>query len=168
MVGRVIGTVQVTDPGKFGQACGNADQGPAAASLAMNGASLLSISVNSSSASPGRESSINLREGPVESATVAGSYHLAASFRVGVSQGKGVWNRQFSVADFDPAPQLDAYWSDALKPFRAVPRKDFGFRVALRVVENAADLQGNGQTPRPAADSPVAGRRLPLKSGAGG
>ena len=45
---------------------------------------------------------------------------------------------QYAVADFDPAPQLDAFWADALRPFRAVPRKDFGFRLVLRVVEDAA------------------------------
>jgi RimJ/RimL family protein N-acetyltransferase len=41
-----------------------------------------------------------------------------------------------AVADFDPAPQLDAFWADALKPFRAVPRKEFGFTVVVRVVED--------------------------------
>jgi hypothetical protein len=29
------------------------------------------------------------------------------------------------------------FWSDVLKPFRAVPRKEFGFKVVLRVVEDA-------------------------------
>ena len=55
-----------------------------------------------------------------------------------MNQGKGVFNRKAAVADFDPAPQLDAFWADALRPFRAVPRPDFGFKVALRVVEDAA------------------------------
>ena len=68
---------------------------------------------------------------------MVGSYRLNGAFRIGVSQGKGVFNRQAAVADFDPAPQLDAFWSDALKPFRAVPRKDFGFKVIVRVVEEA-------------------------------
>ncbi|MGL4552405.1 MAG: hypothetical protein ACRC33_14595, partial [Gemmataceae bacterium] len=67
-----------------------------------------------------------------------GRFRLAAAFSLGVSQGKGVFHRQAAVADFDPAPQLDAFWADALKPFRAVPRKDFGFKVVLRVVEEAA------------------------------
>ena len=42
------------------------------------------------------------------------------------------------MADFDPAPQLDAFRADALKSFRAVKRRDFGFTIALRVVEDAA------------------------------
>jgi len=47
-----------------------------------------------------------------------------------------------AVADFDPAPQFDGKWSDALKPFRAVPRMDFGFHLILRVVEDIAPEAG--------------------------
>jgi hypothetical protein len=142
MVGRVVGTLQVPDPAKCCclpgcKPCGTADQGPATACLAMGETSLLSISVKPSGVACGGESSINFRDGPVESPASVGCYHLAASFRIGVTQGKGVFHRQFAVADFDPAPQLDAFWADALKPFRAVPRKEFGFKVVVRVVEDA-------------------------------
>jgi hypothetical protein len=135
MVGRVVGTLQVTDPGKCGKACGSAEQGPATACLGLDGTNLLSIDVQPSSVACGQESAINHRHGPVETKAVAGSYILTGSFHIDVSQGKGVWNRQAAVADFDPAPQLDGSWSDALKPFRAVPRKEFGFKVVVRVVE---------------------------------
>ena len=137
MVGRVVGTLQVTDPGKCGKTCGEAEQGPAAACLAIGGTSLLSINVKPSSVVCGQESSINYRHGPVESPAVPGCYVLTGSFHIGATQGKGVWNRQAAVADFDRAPQLDSFWSDALKPFRAVPRKEFGFVIVLRVVEDA-------------------------------
>jgi hypothetical protein len=137
MVGRVVGTLQVTDPGKCCKSCGTAEQGPAAACLSIGGTSLLSVNVKSSSVVCGQESSINHREGPFESPAVPGSYCLTGSFHLGVTQGKGVWNRQAAVADFDPAPQLDSFWADALKPFRAVPRKEFGFRVVVRVVEDS-------------------------------
>jgi hypothetical protein len=135
MVGRVVGTLNVTDPGKCGKACGTADQGPAAACLAGGGTTLLSLAVKPSAVGAGGESSVNLREGPVESPAAAGAYRLTASFRIGVTQGKGVFHRQFAVADFDPAPQFDGFWTDALRPFRAVPRKDFGFQLIVRVVE---------------------------------
>jgi len=149
MVGRVVGTLQVTDPGKgdkecgtaagkCGKGCGAAEQGPAAACLTLGQTNLLSISVESSAVSCGQELSVNHRNGPVEGVAAVGAYHLSGSFHIGVSQGKGVFNRQFAVADFDTAPQLDAFWSDALKPFRAVPRGDFGFKVVVRVVEDAA------------------------------
>ena len=138
MVGRVVGTLQVTDPGKCCKPCGSADQGPAAACLAIGGTSLLSVNVKPSAVSCAQESSINFRDGPVEAVGAAGPYQLTASFRIGVNQGKGVFHRQAALADFDPAPQLDGFWADVLKPFRAVPRRDFGFKLILKVVEDAA------------------------------
>jgi hypothetical protein len=138
MVGRVVGTLQVTQPCKCtGKPCGAAEQGPASACLTMGGTSLLSVNVKPSAASCGQELAINHRDGPVECPGAVGCYRLNGSFHIGVTQGKGVWNRQAAVADFDTAPQLDAFWADVLKPFRAVPRGDFGFKIVLRVVEEA-------------------------------
>ena len=140
LVGRVIGTLQVTDPGKCCiacKACGTADQGPAVASLSIADTALLTISVPPAAVPCGKELAINHREGPVEAPAVAGCYHLHGSFRIGVTQEKGVFHRQFAVADFDPGPELDAFWADALKPFRAVPRREFGFKFVLRVIEDA-------------------------------
>lgn len=137
MVGRVVGTLGVTDAGKCcTKTCGTADQGPATACLAIGDKGLISINVKQSGTATGQESSINFRDGPVEAQAVVGAYRLTSSFRIAANQGKGVFNRQYAVADFDPAPQLDAFWADALRPFRAVSRRDFGFKVVLRVVED--------------------------------
>ncbi|MBL8793707.1 MAG: hypothetical protein JNM56_07375 [Planctomycetia bacterium] len=138
LIGRVIGTLQVTDPGKCGKSCGTSEQGPATASLCAGDSNLLAVSVPPAALSCCQELAINHREGPVEAVAAAGGYTLSGSFRIGVTQGKGVWHRQAAVADFDPAPQLDGFWADALKPFRAVPRRDFGFKIVVRVVEDAA------------------------------
>jgi hypothetical protein len=139
MMGRVVGTLQVTEPCKCtGKPCGSAEQGPATACLSLGEASLLSITVKPTAVACGQEVSLNNRDGPVEATAAVGCYRLHASFRIGVSQGKGVFYRQAAVADFDPAPQLDAFWADVLKPFRAVPRREFGFKVVLRVVEERA------------------------------
>jgi hypothetical protein len=142
LIGRVVGTLLVTNPTApcCNKSCGTAEQGPASACLTLGHANLLEISVKSTAIACGQESSINFREGPVECVTSAGPYRLTGSYRLGVTQGKGVFYRQAAVADFDPAPQLDAFWADALKPFRAVPRKDFGFQVVVRVVEDAAPM----------------------------
>src|SRR5262249_21099247 len=43
MIGRVVGTLQATDPGECGKACGGADQGPGTASLSLGQAHLLSV-----------------------------------------------------------------------------------------------------------------------------
>ena len=146
LVGRVVGTLQVTDPckcgGKHCTPCGAADVGPAAACLGCGDASLLALSVPPAAVSCGQELAINNRDGPVECPAVPGCYRLTGSFRLGVTQGKGVFYRQAAVADFDPAPQLDAFWADVLKPFRAVPRREFGFKIVVRVVEDAAPVAG--------------------------
>jgi hypothetical protein len=148
MVGRVVGTLLVTDPGKDKcckggcKSSGAAEQGPATACLSIGGTSLLHVSVDPSAVGCGQELAINHREGPVENVACAGCFHLNGTFRIAANQGKGMFNRQFAVADFDPAPQLDSFWSDALKPFRAVPRRDFGFKVVVRVIEDAAGEVG--------------------------
>lgn len=140
MIGRVVGTLQLTDP-KCGDYEGCAHQGPAHAFLSLGGTNLLSMHVEPSSVACGRQVSINHQSGPVETVvTTSGGdddcYQLSANFHLCAAQGKGVFHRQFAVADFDPSPQLDAFWADALKPFRAVPRQDFGFQLVVRVVED--------------------------------
>jgi hypothetical protein len=142
MVGRVAGTMLVTRPCGCSKTCGSAEQGPATASLLLGDTSLLCVNVEPASASCGQELLVNHRHGPIESPGVVACYRLVGSFRVGVTQGHGVFNRQYAVADFDPAPQLDPFWADGLKPFRAVPRSDFGFKVIVRVVEDEAPVAG--------------------------
>jgi hypothetical protein len=139
MVGRVVGTLQVTEPCQCtGKPCGTAEQGPANACLSFGNASLLSINVKSSAVACGQESAVNFRDGPLETVATEGGYRLTGSFHISVTQGKGIFHRQAAAADFDPAPSLDAFWADVLKPFRAVPRNEFGFKIVVRVVEDAA------------------------------
>jgi hypothetical protein len=146
LLGRVVGTLQVSDPGECCcKPCGNAEQGNATASLNSGSSHLLSISLPTSAVSCGQELAINNRDGPVECSAAAGCYHLTGSFHISANQGKGVFYRQYAVADFDPAPQLDAFWAQALKPFRAVPRRDFGFKVVLRVIEDATPERAEKQ-----------------------
>jgi hypothetical protein len=143
MVGRVVGTLQVTEPGNFGHVSGRAQQGPATACLSIAGVNVLSLDVEPTTVACGQKLSVNHQTGAVEAPITAssygtGCYRLTASFGLGADQDKGVFHRRFAVADFDPAPQLDAFWADALKPFRAVPRNEFGYTLVLRVVEDTA------------------------------
>jgi hypothetical protein len=139
LVGRVVGTLQVTEPCKCCcKPCGTAEQRPATACLTIGETGLLSVTVPPSAVACGQELALNRRDGPVEAPAVPGCYRLTGSFGIGVTQGKGVFHRQAAVADFDPAPQLDAFWADVLKPFRAVPRQEFGFKLVLRVIEEPA------------------------------
>lgn len=136
MIGRLVGTLQVSDPEKWKNAQGSAMQGPPTACLLSCDQPLLTIDMPASAVACGQKLSINNQSGPCESSATVGCYRLSASFRVAANQGKGVWHRQYAVADFDPAPQLDAFWADGLKTFRAVPREDFGFTLVVRVVED--------------------------------
>jgi hypothetical protein len=144
MIGRVVGTLQMSHAGKHEKGCrgcGSAQQGPAAANLFLGETNVLSLEVEPSSVACTEKLSINHQTVPVETQTIASTpemeaYRLTASFNIAVQQGKGVFHRQYAVADFDPAPQLDAFWADALKPFRAVPRNEFGFQLVVRVVED--------------------------------
>lgn len=143
MVGRVIGTLQVTEPTDFGRVSGSAQQGPASAGLSISGVNVLALDVEPTAVGCGQKLSINHQTGPVEASLAsaspsAGSFRLTAQFGLCANQDKGVFNRRYAVADFDPAPQLDAFWADALKPFRAVPRSEFGYKLVLRVVEDSA------------------------------
>ena len=137
MIGRLVGTLQVSNPEKWQHAKGSAMQGPPTACLLSCDQPLLSIDMPASAVACGQKISINNQSGPCESTATVGCYRLSASFRVAADQGKGVWHRHYAVADFDPAPQLDAFWANGLKPFRAVPREDFGFTLVVRVVEDA-------------------------------
>jgi hypothetical protein len=139
MVGQLIGTLQATEGCKCSKSCGSAEEAGAVASLGCGGTSLLSIALKPAGVAGGQGLAVNYKDGPVECPGVPACYHLVASFHIGASQGKGVFYRQAAVADFDPAPQLDGYWADVLKPFRAVPRKDFGFKIVVRVVEEPAE-----------------------------
>lgn len=136
MTARVMGTLQVTDPGHCGKSSGAAGQGPACADLSCEGVRILTVGVNPSAVACGQELAINHRAGPVEAVASPGIYCLTASFHIQADQGRSIFHRQFAIADFDPAPQLDSFWADALTPFQAIPRGDFGFKVALRVIED--------------------------------
>jgi hypothetical protein len=138
MMGRLIGTLTVTDAEKWQHVKGSATQGPASATLWCCENSLLSVDVPATGVACGQKLAINNQSGPCEASAAAGCYRLTANFDVAANQGKGVWHRQYAVADFDPAPQLDPFWADGLKTFRAVPREEFGFTLVVRVVEDSA------------------------------
>ncbi len=135
MMGRLVGTLTVTEAEKWQHADGSATQGPANAALWCCENSILAIDMLAAGVACGQKLAINNQSGPCEASAVAGCYRLTANFQVAANQGKGVWHRQYAVADFDPAPQLDAFWADGLKTFRAVPRDEFGFTLVVRVVE---------------------------------
>lgn len=148
MIGRVVGALQVIEPDVFGHAPGDAQQGPATACLSSVGINVLSLDVEPLTVACGQKLAIDYQTGPVEAPIVAtlssaGCFRLAAQFGMCANQDKGVLNRRYAVADFGPAPQLDAFWADALTPFRAVPRSEFGYKPVLRVVDDTTSSSNN-------------------------
>jgi hypothetical protein len=91
---------------------------------------------------------VNEREGPLEALVAPGPYHLLQTFAINVVQERTCCSGS-AAADFDPDPRLEGKWNEVLKPFRAVPKRDFGFRVILRVVEDVPPVE----SPPPQAES---------------
>lgn len=114
---------------------GTAEQGAACANLTSLAGPIVTMSINPHSVSGGENLLVNERVGPLEAVVAPGPYHLSQSFGISAFQER-CCHAGGAAAHFDPDPRLDARWNEVLKPFRAVPKRDFGFRVILRVVED--------------------------------
>lgn len=159
LAGVVIGTLQSSAQGG-----GSAEQGPANAAVTSGGQALLNVSLKPHTVQSTQKLLVNDREGPVELLVAPGPFCLDQEFALSANQpyhgclhhhlGAGV------AADFDPEPRFDARYGSILKPFRAVPHRDFGFTVLLRVSESAAGEANLLPAPRPALP-PDAGKKEP-------
>ncbi len=116
---------------------GNAEQGIAAATLhtIATPEPVVSLVMKPHAVAGGENLLVNERVGPMEAVVTPGPFHLSQTFGISASQGR-CCHAGAAAAHFDPDPRLDARWNEVLKPFRAVPKRDFGFRVILRVVED--------------------------------
>jgi hypothetical protein len=126
----LIGTLQSSNRGG-----GTADQAAACATVESDSHTLLELCVQPHGVTCGQKLLVNDREGPVEVPAPPCLYTLHQTFALSAFQPHTLCPAA-AVADFDPEAKLDAHWDQVLKPFRAVPHKDFGFRVILRVVED--------------------------------
>jgi hypothetical protein len=135
---------------------GSAEQSPACAALRSGGEPILSLCLKPHSVCCGENLLVNDRVGPLEQAVVPGCFCLHQTFALRAVQGKAHCHQGSAAAQFDPDPRMDSQWNEVLKPFRAVPHKDFGFRVILRVVEDVPPVAG---APAPAPEPPG---QLPL------
>lgn len=116
---------------------GTAEQAPACAtfhSIALP-EPIVSLVMKPHSVGGGENLLVNERVGPMEAVLAPGPYHLSQSFSISAAQQR-CCHAGSAAAFFDPDPRLDSMWNEVLKPFRAVPKRDFGYRVILRVVED--------------------------------
>ena len=126
---------------------GMAEQAPACATFRSIGDPIIDMCIKPHSVGGGENLLVNERVGPLEAVVVPGPYCLSQSFSINAVQNKACCCTGSAAAHFDPEPRLDARWNDLLKPFRAVPHQNFGFRVILRVVENVPPPEAPGPTP---------------------
>lgn len=114
---------------------GTAEQSPACATIRSVGDPIIHLCTKPHSVGSGENLLVNERVGPMEAVVVPGPYCLAQTFALSAAQER-MCCAGAAAAHFDPDPKLDARWNEVLKPFRAVPHQNFGFRVILRVVED--------------------------------
>lgn len=115
---------------------GTAEQAPGCATVQTAAGPVLKVCVHPHAVSGGQNLLVNERCGPLEAPLVPGAYTLHQTFALSANQPVRACLPGFACADFDPDPRLDPGWNPVLKPFRAVPHRDFGFHVLLRVVED--------------------------------
>jgi hypothetical protein len=120
---------------------GIAEQAPACATLRSVGDPIIHMCTKPHSVGAGENLLVNERVGPLEAVAVPGPYSLTQTFALNVVQDKACCCTGSAAAHFDPDPRLDARWNEVLKPFRAVPHQNFGFRVILRVVEDVPPVE---------------------------
>ena len=130
---------------------GTAEHSPACADVRSGGQPILNLCIKPHAVGGGENLLVNDRVGPVEMVVAPGGFCLNQTFALHAAQGKSHCAPGSAAAVFDPEPKLDSQWNPVLKPFRAVPAKDFGFRVILRVVEDVPPLGvvPPGELPQP-------------------
>jgi hypothetical protein len=129
---------------------GTAEQAPACATLRGVGDPIIQMCMKPHSVGGGENLLVNERVGPFEAVAVPGPYCLAQTFALNATQPRYCCCAGSAAAHFDPDPRLDSRWNDVLKPFRAVPKQNFGFRVILRVVEDVPPVEA---PPTPPAEN---------------
>jgi hypothetical protein len=131
--GRVIGLLRSHEKGG-----GTAGEGPGCATILANDVSLATLCVPQHSVSCGENLSLNDHEGPIEVPISAGKYTLVQSFVVSAAHPHSLRPCKAASAEFAPDPALDPLWISYWEPFHGAIKKDFGFQITIRVVEDTS------------------------------
>jgi hypothetical protein len=131
--GRVIGLLRSHSKGG-----GSAGEGPGCASVLREGTSLVTLCVPEHAVGCGENLSINDHEGPVEIPIVAGKYTLAQTFVITATHPGTLRPCKAASTEFAPDPALDPLWISYWEPFHGAIKKDFGFQITVKVVEDTA------------------------------
>jgi hypothetical protein len=124
--GTVIGLLRGDKHG----GCASVDSG--SAQVTCGPANLLSVHIEPHSVCGCENLSINDNVGPVSGPITPGEYHFAQFFNISASHKAHLIGKA-SSAEFAPDPALDPLWMSYREPFHGAAKKDFGFKVILRV-----------------------------------
>jgi hypothetical protein len=117
---------------------GSAGEGPGCASVLREGTSLVTLCVPEHAAACGENLSINDHEGPVETPILPGKYTLTQTFVITAAHPGTLRPCKAASTEFAPDPALDPLWISYWEPFHGANKKDFGFQITMKVVEDTA------------------------------
>jgi hypothetical protein len=115
---------------------GTAQEGPGCATVGTGGVSLVRVCVPERAVAGGEKLSINDHDGPYEVPITPGKSALHQTFTVSAAHPR-TWCPGRAVAEFGSDSGLDKLWISSHDPFSGASKKDFGFQVTLKVVEDA-------------------------------
>jgi hypothetical protein len=111
---------------------GSASVGNGAVDIACGHVGILSLAIAGHAVSGDDNLAINDHKGPDSTLVPPGDYHLLQSFRINAAHDRSICGKA-AAAEFAPDPALDATWISITDPFHGANKKEFGFRVILRV-----------------------------------
>ncbi|MBY0523986.1 MAG: hypothetical protein K2R98_11340 [Gemmataceae bacterium] len=125
--GRVIGLLRGEKKGcaEYSDACANISAGPA---------QIIALCVPPHKVCSCESLSVNDHDGPKTVPLTPGKYTLHQTFHI-AAYGGCFFSHKAS-AEFAPDPALDPLWISYHEPFRGASKKDFGFQVTIKVVED--------------------------------
>jgi hypothetical protein len=102
------------------------------AAVTAGSAAVTSISVEPHSVCGCDNLAINDHVGPITVPVLAGDYNLHQTFSIAANHSRCLVGKA-SSAEFAPDPALDPLWISYWEPFHGAAKKDFGFKVIIKV-----------------------------------
>jgi hypothetical protein len=111
---------------------GSAAVGPGGAAITVGPVSVLGVVFEPHAVAGCENLAINDHKGPVRVTVQPGEYHLVQTFHLNAAHARGFCGTA-ATAEFAPDPALDPLWISYTDPFHGAVKKEFGFRVTLRI-----------------------------------
>jgi hypothetical protein len=124
--GRLIGLLRGDGYG------GSASVGHGEIALTSGGGPVVTVFVEGHAVSGDDNLAINDRKGSVSVPVLPGEYHVLQTLHIQAAHARSLCGKAAS-AEFAPDPALDPTWISVTEPFHGANKKEFGFRVVLRV-----------------------------------